>query len=236
MPLGDLYYPELLACALCVNAPKIFANIWSIFKHMLSPNIQARTIIVSKEETPALIARLAPSHEIPTALHNAGGRCAEMPPSVASRVGYRHLDTATLRSLLIQQPASLGGCREHFTIESDAVGPMRSEVPVWNEPPGFTELTRSLARPSPAGAVTAKTRARAFQNPTRTEDGGLPELRAARAHIAAVRESHRHQAQDPHRVFAVTPPRLPSRVSVGSYTVRPKVRIPASDVEIVPGA
>ena len=112
MPLADLYYPEIMSCAVCLNAPWLFATIWAIIRVMLSKEMQSRVIIAPKDRTPALLARIAPMSEVPAwGWHTAfSGGCTGVPPSAAERLGYAQLDAPTRNSLLITKDPEQGGC------------------------------------------------------------------------------------------------------------------------------
>jgi hypothetical protein len=197
MPLGDLYYPEFMSCALCINAPWIFTKIWAVLRLWLSKDIQARTEIVSRSETPAVIARLAPLSEIPTATHYGMGTLAVVPRSVSERIGYAFLEQSTIRSLLVEQPMSKGGCGGVFSIVGGADGPgdgrgggsppppdgmreLRVDVPA-ERGPSFAELARRLPRPTASCDMT----------PDRWDwnDTGPEESRVARARLRRLREA-----------------------------------------------
>ena len=148
MPLADLYYPEITSCMLCVNAPSVFANyIWPFFRRLISEEQRRRVIIASSDRTKQLLARLVPADEVPTSVFHGGGTCAQLPRSVAERLGYSQLDPQTLSELLINQTDGRGGC-EGFSLHGAGDA---------NEAKGFTELSARLARAALLRAGTPTT-------------------------------------------------------------------------------
>ena len=126
-PVGDLYYPEMLSAAVLTNAPWVLYKAWSIVRHLLSPELQARTIIVSKAETAATLARLTTVEQVPTAIAGGGGASASLSPDTAAVLGYAQMDAASFGELLITKPTCEGGCAETYSISNDASARVTSE-------------------------------------------------------------------------------------------------------------
>jgi hypothetical protein len=171
MPLGDLYYPEILSCSLIVNAPWIFTKIWSIVSPWVGKETRARTMIASKEHTASLLARLVPATEVPSWVANAGGTNTSMPPSVADRLGYAQMDEARRASLLIAQPPSRGGC-SCYSLQGD-------EEPSKT----FLKLAERLALPR-------KTTSDAALSPAAAAAGAAEPMPAAEPVLVSMIEAH----------------------------------------------
>lgn len=150
-------------------------------------------MIVSSDGTSDLLARVAPSSEIPKAVAHGGGTCAAMPSSVADRLGYAHLDPEMLRRLPITRASKDGGCAETFTICS---GDAAARTLAAGEGEGFAQLAKTRTNTSrgceKSGSLVGWV------------DDGAADYRTARAHLRSVRESEQghgqHARQDDHNI------------------------------------
>ena len=107
--LGDEYYPEMVGCSVCINAPWALHSFWAIIKPTLSTDLQSRVLIASRSETPAILSRLMAPPQLPTMLHASGGTCTAMPEAVADLIGFSALTSDQLGAILVGRDAPSGG-------------------------------------------------------------------------------------------------------------------------------
>ena len=78
------HFPEMIGSGTCVNAPSLFAFLWSIVSPALSQSVRKRVQTVDASETASVVAKLGPPSSLPKTL---GGTCEVMPDDVKDALG-----------------------------------------------------------------------------------------------------------------------------------------------------
>jgi len=80
----NLYYPEFVGSATCLNVPDLFVHLYSVISPWLSEGLRKRMTTADIEQTRDVLAKLAPPSSLPGPY---GGTCKTMPADVRQLLG-----------------------------------------------------------------------------------------------------------------------------------------------------